>query len=285
MSMRERRRPRRAEKRGEVSRGATAGKAGSTTSAVASSAPPPSAGPDEETVRIARKDFRRRRNAGRWRRIRLVLLALVLVAAVSASAWLVFFSRYVTAQDVEVTGAGRIGTARVERAADVPTGTPLARLDLDAVRTRVEAVPAVKRAEVSRSWPHAVRIAVTQRTPIAVINQGEGLQALDADGVLFGHYATRPRRMPLVNAPPDTADEALVEAGRVIASLPAGIAGRVDTIQVASVDKIQLVLGNGRRVLWGSAEDSSQKAEVLAVLLKRPGQQIDVSVPGRPTTR
>jgi len=91
--------------------------------------------------------------------------------------------------------------------------------------------------------------------------------------------------MPLVNAPPGTSEEALVEAGRVIASLPAGIAGRVDTVEVTSVDKIQLVLGNGRRVLWGSAEDSSQKAEVLSVLLHRPGQQIDVSVPGRPTTR
>ena len=56
-------------------------------------------------------------------------------------------------------------------------------------------------------------------------------------------------------------------------------------MEVASVDEIELVLANGRRVLWGSAEDSDQKAEVLAVLLKRPGQQIDVSVPGRPTTK
>jgi cell division protein FtsQ len=37
--------------------------------------------------------------------------------------------------------------------------------------------------------------------------------------------------------------------------------------------------------MWGSAEDSAQKAEVLAVLLDRDAKQIDVSVPGRPTTR
>ena len=74
-------------------------------------------------------------------------------------------------------------------------------------------------------------------------------------------------------APPDTADEALAEAGRVIGSLPAGIAARVDTVEVSSVDKIQLVLGNGRRVLWGSAEDSGQKAEVLAVLLDGPASR------------
>jgi cell division protein FtsQ len=248
-------------------------------------APPPSTGPDEETVRIARKDFRKRRNAGRWRKLRLVLLALLLVAAVSASVWVVFFSSYVTARDVQVTGTATLGDRRVERAADVSLGTPLARLDLGAIRARVEGISSVRSAEVSRSWPHTVHIDVTERTPIAVINQGNGLQALDEDGVLFGHYASRPRNLPLVIAPPDTAEEALVEGGRVIGSLPDRIASRVDTVEVTSVDKIQLVLGNGRRVLWGSAEDSGQKAEVLAVLLKRPGQQIDVSVPARPTTR
>ncbi|WP_051277406.1 cell division protein FtsQ/DivIB [Marmoricola sp. URHB0036] len=250
-----------------------------------SQAPPPSTGPDEETVRIARKDFRRRRNAGRWRKLRLALLALLVVGAVAASVWVVFFSSLVTAEDVSVTGTTTLGDGRIERAADVPTGTPLARLDLDAIRKRVEDIASVRDAEVSRSWPHTVHIDVTERTPIAVINQGNGLQALDDQGVLFGHYAARPKRLPLVIAPPDTADEALVEGGRVIGSLPAGIASRVDTVEVSSVDKIQLVLGNGRRVLWGSSDDSGQKAEVLAVLLRRPGQQIDVSVPARPTTR
>jgi cell division protein FtsQ len=247
-------------------------------------APPTSAGPDEETVRIARKDFRRRRNAGRWRRLRLVLLALLLVTAVSASVWLVFFSSYVTARDVNVTGTNTIAETRVERAAAVPRGTPLARVDLGAIKARVESIAAVKSVEVSRSWPHAVHIAVTERTPIAVIDRGEGLQALDSQGVMFGHYDARPKRLPLVIPAPDVAGEALVEGGRVIGSLPARIASRVDTVEVDSVDKIRLVLGNGRRVLWGSAENSTQKAEVLAVLLRRPGQQIDVSVPGRPTT-
>jgi cell division protein FtsQ len=103
--------------------------------------------------------------------------------------------------------------------------------------------------------------------------------------VLFGRYGARPQNLPLVRTEPDTPAEALVEAARVIDALPDRIAGRVDTLEVSSVDEIELVLTSGRRVLWGSAEDSAQKADVLAVLLKRPGQQLDVSVPGRPTTR
>jgi cell division protein FtsQ len=251
----------------------------------AEQAPPASAGPDEETVRIARKDFLKRRHAGRWRRLRMIVLALLLVAAVSGSVWLVFFSSYVTARSVDVSGARTVAESRIKRAAEVPMGTPLARLDLNAIRTRVESIESVRRVEVSRSWPHTVHIVVTERTPIAVINQGKGLQALDSQGVLFGSYATRPRRLPLVRTEPSTSSEALVETGRVIDALPPQIAGRVDMVNVATVDKIELVLSNGRQVLWGSAENSDQKAEVLAVLLKRPGQQIDVSVPGQPTTK
>lgn len=248
-------------------------------------APPPSSGPDEETVRIAQQDFRKRRSAGRWRRVRSYVLVVLVLGLVAAAAWAVYFSSLVTARDVDVTGTRALGDARVERAAEVPTGTPLARVDLDAIRARVESIASVRAAEVSRSWPHTVHIDVTERTPIAVVDRGDGLQALDAEGVLFGSYETRPRRLPLVRTEPDTAAEALVEAARVIDALPQRVAARVVTLEVASIDKIQLVLGNDRRVLWGSAEDSEQKAEVLAVLLKRPGQQLDVSVPGRPTTK
>ena len=134
-----------------------------------------------------------------------------------------------------------------------------------------------------------MHIAVTERTPIAVIDQGDGLRALDADGVLFGHYGSRPGRMPLVTQRVRHAQEALVEGARVIESLPTCIAARVDMVEVSQRRQDpRSTLGNGRRVVWGSAEDSDQKAEVLAVLLKRPGHQIDVSVAGRrhhPLTR
>lgn len=248
-------------------------------------APPPSTGPDEETVRIAHKDFRKRRLAGRWHRVRALVLVALGLGLIAGAAWVVLFSDYVTAREVDVTGTRVLRDARIERVADVPTGTPLARVDLDAIRARVESDASVRRAEVSRHWPHTVTIAVTERTPLAVIDQGQGLRALDADGVLFRSYDKRPAGLPLVRTEPDVPEEALVEAGRVLSALPPRVAGRVERLDVTSVDDISLVLTNGRRVVWGSADQSGQKAEVLAVLLKRPVGQIDVSVPGRPTTR
>ena len=52
---------------------------------------------------------------------------------------------------------------------------------------------------------------------------------------------------------------------------------------MATVDQISLVLRDERIVLWGSADESDLKAEVLGPLLSRPGQTYDVSVPGQAT--
>jgi cell division protein FtsQ len=84
---------------------------------------------------------------------------------------------------------------------------------------------------------------------------------------------------------PDVKSEPLAEAARVVTSLRSDIEALVERVEVESVDRIRLRLTGGRTVMWGSAEDSAQKAEVLAVLLKRDAREIDVSVPGRPTTR
>jgi cell division protein FtsQ len=108
---------------------------------------------------------------------------------------------------------------------------------------------------------------------------------VDSDGVLFGHYDTRPADLPLVRTAPDVKSDALAEAARVVTSLRSDIAAKVDLVEVETIDRIRLELAGGRTVMWGSAEDSAEKAEVLAVLLGRDARQIDVSVPGRPTTR
>ena len=240
----------------------------------------------EDTVRLAREDFRRRRRARWLRRLRPWLLLLVVLAVVATCCYAVFLSSWLAARQVRVTGLDRLARSQVVATARVPLGTPLARVDLGAVRTRVARIPSVRAVDVSRSWPHTVRIDVRERVPVAVIDRGHGLQALDRSGVTFGHYAHQPPGLPLVRSTAGARADALAEAGRVAASLPASVLRRVDHLDVATVDSIELRLHDGRTVLWGSAAQSRAKSEVLAVLLRRHHVQlIDVSVPGRPTTR
>jgi cell division protein FtsQ len=239
----------------------------------------------EETVTLAGRDFTRRRWGRRLRRARPFLIALLLLGLLGGGVWLVFFSSVVTVREVSVQGNQTVSSVRVRAVAKAPIGRQLARVDLAAIRARVETIPAVKSVSVSRSWPHTIAISVTERTPVAVVDRSAGLQAVDEDGVLFDSYARQPDDLPLVETAPDVKSEALAEAAHVVSALRADIRAIVDRVEVESVDRITLHLTGGRTVMWGSAEQSDDKAAVLAVLLKQDAQEIDVSVPGRPTTR
>jgi cell division protein FtsQ len=153
------------------------------------------------------------------------------------------------------------------------------------VADRVRALAPVRSVDVARHWPHGVTITITERRAVAVVSLGGQLKGMDSDGVLFRDYRTAPPGLPRVESSGDAGSDALAEAGRVVAALPADLAARVDHVSVQTVDQISLVLRSRATVLWGSAEQSGQKAEVLTALLQHPARSYDVSVPSQPTVR
>ena len=240
---------------------------------------------DDATATRSRRAFARRQWARRWLTWKYVLLALLLVGALVGVVWLFWFSTYLSVRSVEVSGVDRLRDAEVLAAADVREGEPLARVDLATVRARVQALAEVRSAEVTRTWPDTVTISVQERIPVAVVEIGGRLRGLDVEGVVFREYRSVPQGLPRVETPVDTGRDALVEAAAVVSALPGDLTERVDHVEVATVDQISLELRDGRTVVWGSAEESEAKAEVLAALLEQPGSTYDVSVPGQPTIR
>jgi cell division protein FtsQ len=240
---------------------------------------------DEQTVRLARRRFARRQWARRWLAWRVVLAALLALAAVVGLVWLVFFSSVLAVRGVQVEGTGVLDPRAVRRAAAVPTGSPLAGVDLDAVAARVEQLAPVADVDVSRAWPHRIRIDVTERVAVAVVDQHGQLRGVDEDGVMFRSYPSRPAGLPVLRIAASTQADALAEAARVVEVLPAEIAAKVEYVSVNTVDTISLRLRSGQTVRWGSADDSARKAEVLDVLLGQKASLYDVSVPGQPVIR
>jgi cell division protein FtsQ len=238
--------------------------------------------PDATTAR-SRRRFARRQWARRWLTWRPVAALLLVILLLVGGLWLVFFSSVLAVDGVDVEGTHALGDDDVRRAAAVTDGEPLARVDLDAVRARVEALAMVRSADVTRQWPDHVLISVEERVAVAVVEIGGQVRGMDADGVVFRDYAQAPPGLPHVRTATDTRSDALREAAQVIRALPEDLAGRVDYVSVATVDQIELVLRDGRTVVWGSAEESEQKAAVLEPLLRLPGQTYDVSVPSNAT--
>lgn len=226
----------------------------------------------------------------RRRRLRRLLWSFCGVLAVSALgmlAWLVGWSDVTAVDGVEVSGAdGRVEQA-VRGAADVPEGMPLIRVDTEAITERVGAVPDVAGAEVRRGWPRTVEIEVTVREAAATLQDGDKWWSIDREGVVFGASATRDPELVEVVADPgsDVAEaSARVEAIDVLADLPGEVSDMVAAVEAPSEAAVELVLTDGRRVLWGTAADTTRKAQVLEVLMNEvpDASEYDVSAPDFP---
>ncbi len=232
----------------------------------------------------SRRAFARRQWARRWLAWKYVVALVLLTVLVGATIWTVFFSSFLAVQGVEVKGATTVSVREIRNRAAVPEGQPLARVDLDRIKYRVQALDKIASADVTRQWPDKVLVTVTERVAVAVVEIGGRFHGLDEQGHQFGDYARVPAGLPRVQTGSDTRTDALAEAARVIAALPGELAATVDHVEVETVDQISLVLRDGRTVVWGSAEKSDEKALVLAALLQHPARTYDVSVPEQPTT-
>jgi cell division protein FtsQ len=224
--------------------------------------------------------FARRQRTRRLVALRPVLIVAAVILLGLGAAWTLLYSHWLALQAVEVEGVERLSSEQIERAAALPAGSALVRLDLDAAANRIEQIPAVGSATLSRSWPHTVIITVTERTPVAVIEDDGAFRAVDATGTEF---KLKGGRHGLPNLAVDPGSSTLDDAAEVVASLPEEISQRVTEVRADSIDSITLALRSGDQVLWGSADASSRKAQVLAVLLRHQATRYDVSVPDQPT--
>jgi len=211
--------------------------------------------------------------------------AVVLVAAVGV--WLVAFSSVFGVSTVAVHGVQSLSADRVRAVAKVSEGTPLVRLDTDAIRARVETLPDVASVTVSTSFPSTVTIDVTERVGLGVVRDATGgFMLVDRTGDQFRHVARRPAHLPLLVVPRGT--DARTTGGAVAtvaADLPAKVRAHVASIQALDPSAITLVMKSGRVVRWGGPQRSADKARVLPALLHQHGSLIDVTDPDQPYLR
>lgn len=235
--------------------------------------------------------FAARAVAVRRRRRKQLGLAVLLALVMAALVWVVLFSSVLAVRGVAVDGETTLSEAQVRQVAKVDIGQPLARLDVATIEARVAAMERVRSVTVRRSWPHTVRITVSERTPVAWIAIGGRIRALDRDGIDFRTYARPPKGLlevkvtALGSRQRQQTLEAVAAVVQLIRSDDPGLARQVQSVSAASKDSIELDLTRGRTVVWGSGVDSQHKRTVLHALLRIKASRYDVSAPDQPTTR
>ncbi|MEU2349323.1 FtsQ-type POTRA domain-containing protein [Modestobacter sp. NPDC049651] len=243
------------------------------------------ASPDDPAVTPLRA---RRRSRQQERRRRLLTGAAVVVVAAGLVAWVVLGSSLLAVRTVRVDGVTALPADQVARASGIRTGTPLVRVDTAAAAARVRELPQVAGVAVDRGWPHTVVVTVTERVPVAVVVAGDRRELVDRDGIVFDTVTGDPPAgvVPLDVARPGPDDPATRAALAAVTALPREVRAQVTGVVAHTPDDVTLTLTDGRSVLWGSADRTARKAQVLSALLARieagdldPAATLDVSTP------
>ena len=241
--------------------------------------------------------FAARSRARRWATWRFLLAAAAVLAALAAGAWVLLASSLLAVREVGVVGADRVDRDTVVELASGTVGTPLARVDPDAVAAAVASLPLVKEVDVVRAWPHTLEVRLVERVPVMAVPADRTFRLVDADAVVVAEVSSAPPDLPLVRlaAQPLRGGDvtsgsaatgaALVAAADVVAALPDEL--RVDVAQVAvtTPDDVRLELRDGDEVVWGSPADSELKSRVVQALRGQEADVYDVSAPLTPVTR
>lgn len=211
------------------------------------------------------------RRLSRWAAVIGVVAVLVLLA------WIIGFSSVLGVRSVQVRGAKSVSAAQVRQLADIRPGAPLLRLDTSAIQRRLAALPVVRSARVSTSYPSTVTIQIQERVAVGYRFAPGGVTVLDSDDVAFRTSKLPPKGLPRIDvtAGVDRMDAAATVAG----SLPVALARKVALITAPTAESVTLKLSDGRTVLWGATDHSADKAKLLPALITQPGTYFDLSDP------
>ncbi|MFJ3035379.1 FtsQ-type POTRA domain-containing protein [Curtobacterium pusillum] len=250
-----------------------------------------------ETAREARVAKRRRRlleraevrrftRRSRHRRAAWITAAsIVLVFGVSIL--VAVFSPLMALQTIEIKGTNRVDETQLRQALSDQIGTPLARLDFDAIKKDIAGFPLIESYVTEEAPPHTLVVTVTERTPVVAVQSGKSFDLVDPAGIVVQSSPKQPANMPVADVGNAKLGSSVFRTmTEVVLALPSTVRQQVTSVKASTADDVTLTLKDGSSVVWGNPEQSDAKAALLAALVKdhaarNPGVVVeyDVSAP------
>ena len=151
-------------------------------------------------------------------------------------------------------------------------------------------MPYVRTARVERAWPHTVRIAVVERTPVAWVEVGGARSLVDGTGRILETVDTPPAGLPQltgVTKVPAPGGTIAQPAGARVAAGLVGLGMPTQTIAVTPTG-VSVQLASGPELRMGDAVQVAVKIRAAQAVMgamaatNTPVHYVDVSVPSNP---
>ncbi|MCL2504450.1 MAG: FtsQ-type POTRA domain-containing protein [Coriobacteriia bacterium] len=153
----------------------------------------------ERLVNAKRKERKKRQRKARMKNVGIGIAVVLIVCLLCWGLIALYRAPIFYVQSVEVSGAKHYTPDEVRRMADIPADVSLFTLSAGVVAKRLETDPWVVSAEVDRSFPKTVRIAIKERVAVGAVDVGEDSRWLVSSD---GHWLGEP--MPMDDATSST---------------------------------------------------------------------------------
>jgi cell division protein FtsQ len=225
----------------------------------------------------------RLRARARWRRLAVTLTVACCLFALIVYL-LLWHTSLIAVRGIRVVGAKSVSSGRILTTSQIRSGGSMAGLNTGAAAARIEQIPQIASARVSKDWPGTVVVTVVERVAAALVPDARGYQVVDGGGVVFGQEAKATGGLPVITvSAPAKADEVVPGALAALRALPATIDRRIAAITASDPYAITLRFTDGSTVNWGGGDDAVGKARDLEDLLRiQGGTHYDVSAPDAP---
>jgi cell division septal protein FtsQ len=214
----------------------------------------------------------------------ITFLAILLIAGL---AYLLGWSNVFTIKEIRYTGAPtKSSEAIVKNLAQIEVGERLARIETRKIAGRIQTLPWVDNADLSRNWISGkIVIAITPRLPIATFNG----QLMDASGKRFELPGGYKSKLPSVLAKDAKSGLAAI---KLFTKLPSDFSTRTSAFTATSPENIYFKITEGNRslmVIWGAGDEIDLKLKVYKALvaLKENSKirKIDLTEPHSPIVK
>jgi len=228
------------------------------------------------------------RRSLRFRRFVAVTCALtVLYGGVTLLSSQSFFR----VQQVTVIGNVHETAGQIIAMSHLDEHPPMLTLNAGAINDAVTQLRWVEKVDVSRQWPHRVTVTVTERRPIAVAADFNGvLHLVDGEGRSLDPAPVGANLPHLAAVGPDGPwpfDRWAKPAATVARRLPAAFRAQVASVSVDVKGRVTLHFTTPVTFYLGQTDNLHAKfvavASVIAGQVLRPNSYVDVSVPSAVT--
>ena len=225
------------------------------------------------------------------RRLRMLLMAVLLVLLLLAAV-LISKSSLLDVDEVVVVGVDSQLEELTVTVANIPKSKPLLEVDTEAISTRIQKIPSVRDAKVSRSFGGKVTISVMLREPSVLLSNLGQWFLIDLDGRVLERVPELPPNLeyPIVEGNFDNLkvgewvpDQALF-AIELAANLPPVLLADISFVSLS--EGIELILFGEGKILFGDDQALVSKILAASTILDQVDLaeliHIDVRTPDKP---